>query len=157
MKPKLIIVTDLGLLKAYKLDATPQGTPHLELLEETVLEEAHHRVADQVTDFAGRRAGPAAQNWGAPLADDHNIKLEIKRRLVRQLAGHIKRLIEANGQTPCGLAAPKEIHRMLLDELPNPVRARIERALPQDLTKATQKELIAAFTAPNPGGGSSSG
>jgi hypothetical protein len=33
MKNKLLIVADLGLLKAYKLDYTPNHTPRLEHLE----------------------------------------------------------------------------------------------------------------------------
>jgi hypothetical protein len=148
MKPKLIIVTDLGLLKAFVLDTTPKGTPHLEPIEERLIEDAHHRLTEQVTDFAGRRVSPTARSWGAPVADDHNLKLETKRRLIRQIAEHIQRLVERNGANGCCLAAPKEIHRMLLDELPNSVRARIERSVPQDLTKATQKELIALFAPP---------
>lgn len=148
MKPKLVIVTDLGLLKAYRLETTPQGTPHLEPLEELVLEPAHHRLSEQVTDFAGRHAAPVARNWGAPMGDDHNLKMETRRRLIRTLAGHIQRLIERNGENGCCLAVPREIHRQLLDELLKPVLARIQRSVPQDLTKATKKELIEIFTAP---------
>jgi hypothetical protein len=44
MKSKLLIVADLGLVKAYKLDFTLNRTPRLEQLEEVVLEEAHGRV-----------------------------------------------------------------------------------------------------------------
>lgn len=148
MKPKLIIVTDLGMLKAYRLESTPQGTPHLEPIEERLLEDAHHRLSEQVTDFAGRHVAPTAKNWGAPMGDDHNLKLETKRRLIRTLAGHIQRLVEQNGENGCCLAAPREIHRMLLDELPKPVQARIQRSVPQDLTKASKKELIEVFTSP---------
>ncbi|MCX8090295.1 MAG: host attachment protein [Verrucomicrobiae bacterium] len=148
MKPKLIIVTDLGLLKAFRLETTPRGTPHLEPIEEHVLEDAHHRLSEKVTDFAGRHVSPSGKNWGAPMSDDHNLKLETRRRLIRALAGHIQRLVERNGENGCCLAAPKEIHRMLLDELPRPVQARIQRSVPQDLTKATKKELIEVFAAP---------
>lgn len=148
MQPKLIIVTDLGLLKAYRLETTPLGTPHLEPLEERVLQDAHQRLSQQVTDFGGRHVSPTGRNWGAPMSDDHNLKLETKRRLIRTLARHIQRLIQHNGQNGACLAAPKDIHRMLLDELPKQVQARILRSVPQDLTKATKKELIEVFTAP---------
>jgi hypothetical protein len=47
---KLIIVADLGQVKAYKLDFTPNYTPRLEQMEEIVLEEAHSRLLDRVTD-----------------------------------------------------------------------------------------------------------
>jgi len=56
MKSKLLIVADLGLVKAYKLDFTPNHTPRLEQLEEIVLEEAHSRLLDKLTDEAGRHS-----------------------------------------------------------------------------------------------------
>jgi hypothetical protein len=145
MKPKLIIVTDLGLLKAYRLEATEKGTPHLELLEEVVIEDAHQRLADKVTDFAGRHISPTAKKWGAPLADDHNLKLEFKRRLIRTIAGHIKRLVQDHRALTCCLAAHKEVLNLILDALPKPVRAGIETSLARDLVKATRKELLKNF------------
>ena len=51
MKSKLLIVADLGLVKAYKLDfTTPNHTPRLEQLQEIVLEEAHSRLLDKLID-----------------------------------------------------------------------------------------------------------
>lgn len=147
MKPKLIIVTDLGLLKAYRLEATRLGTPRLVLLEEVVLEDAHHRLVDQVTDLSGRRVSPTARQWGTPLADDHNLKREIKRRLIRTIAGHLRRLVKAHPELTCCVAAPREIHHLVLDALPQSVRARIETSLARDLVKATRKELVELFTA----------
>jgi hypothetical protein len=74
-----------------------------------VLEEAHSRLLDKVTDEAGRHAS-TQKNWGAPLADDHNFKLEFRRRLIRQISDHIRRLIERSGCDVCWLAAHKEIN-----------------------------------------------
>jgi hypothetical protein len=62
MKNKLVIVADLGLLKAYRIDITPQGTPRLEALHELVLEEAHSRFSDRVTDLGGRHGAPAQRS-----------------------------------------------------------------------------------------------
>lgn len=149
MKPKLIILTDLGLLKAYRLEATRQGTPRLELLEEIVLDDAHQRVVEKVTDLSGRRVSPTARQWGAPLADDHNLKREIKRRLIRTIAGHIRRLLNAHLDLTCCVAVPRNIHHLVLDALPASVRARIESSLARDLVKATSKELLDIF-APAP-------
>jgi hypothetical protein len=145
MKNKLLIVTDLGSLKAYRLDATPKGTPRLELLEEVVLEAAHHRLVEQVTDLAGRHVGPTRKSWGAPIADDHNLKLETKRRLIKQIAGHIKRLVEASRDSGCWLAAHKEINHLILNELTPAARKRIEKILARDLVKAGQLELLECF------------
>ncbi|MGC8989376.1 MAG: hypothetical protein ACP5MD_04570, partial [Verrucomicrobiia bacterium] len=62
--PKLLIVTDLGLLRAYRRELTPMGTPRLELIEETRFEDAHVRVKDKVTDFAGRRGASGGSHVG---------------------------------------------------------------------------------------------
>jgi Protein required for attachment to host cells len=145
MKNKLIIVADLGLLKVYRLTFTPEQTPRLEQLEELVLEDAHSRVVDKVTDLAGRHISPTQKNWSAPLADDHNLKLESKRRLIRQLADHIERLIQRNDFDGCWLAAHKEINHQILNELPVAIRERIKKNLPLDLTKVGQKEVLDQF------------
>ena len=152
MKDKLIIVADLGLLKAYRLTFTPEQTPRLEQLEELVLEDAHSRVVDKVTDLAGRHISPTQKNWGAPLADDHNLKLEFKRRLIRHIANHIQRLIERSSCDDCWLAAHKEINDQILEELPPLVRQRIKKNLPRDLTKVGQKELLDQFLKANSSG-----
>ena len=123
------------MLKAYKLESTLQDTPRLEELEQVVLEEAHARVVDTVSDLAGRRAAPTQKSWGTPLSDDHKLELESKRRLIRQISDHIRRLIECSGWDVCWLAAHKEINQKILDELPPAVCNRIKKNLPRDLTK----------------------
>jgi Protein required for attachment to host cells len=142
---KLLIVTDLGVFKAYKVELTPRHTPRLVPVEDIVLEDARLRVIETVTDMAGRHSGPTQKNWGAPLGDDHSLKLETKRRLIRQIAGHIQRLIQRTGSDSCWIAAHKEINYQILDELPKAIRARIEKNLALDLTKATQAELLEQF------------
>jgi hypothetical protein len=54
VKSKLLVAADRGLLKAYRVERTPKGTRRLEPLEEVVLEEAHQRLVEKVTDLAGR-------------------------------------------------------------------------------------------------------
>jgi len=145
VKTKLLIVTDLGVLKAYEVVLTPMHTPRLEPLDQVVLEAARHRVVDTVTDLAGRHVAPTHKNWGAPVTDDHNLKLETRHRLIRRIAGHIGQLIRRNDYEGCWLAAHKEINHQILDELPKSIRARVEKNLPRDLTKAGQKELLEHF------------
>jgi hypothetical protein len=150
MKSKLLIVADLGRVKAYMLDYTLYNTPRLEQLEEIALEEAHNRLLDKVTDEAGRHGSPTQKNWGAPLADDHNLQLEFKRRLIRQISDHIQRLVERSGCDICWLAAQKEINQKILEELPPAVCKRIKKNLPRDLTKLEQKELLDQFLKQTP-------
>jgi hypothetical protein len=68
---------------------------------------------------------PHPKNWGAPLADDHNLQLEFKRRLIRQISDHIQRLVERSGCDICWLAAQKEINQKILEDLPLAVCKRL--------------------------------
>lgn len=145
MNPKLLIITDLGRLKAYRLTTTPQGSPHLEHLETVVLDEAHHRLVEQVSDLAGRHATPTQKNWGAPLADDHNLKLETKRRLIRKIAIQIEELALKHPDCSLWLAAHREINHLITSALAKAVRERIQTNLARDLVKADEKELIESF------------
>ena len=148
MKPKLLIVTDLGLLRAYQRDASPQGTPRLELLEEVRIDDAHRRVGDKVTDAAGRRGAPTQTNGGTPMADDHNLKLETKRRLVKEIAGHIRRLMQARVGDGVWMAAPKEINQLIFEKLPKELHRRIEVNLMRDLARSAKLELLQSFPQP---------
>ncbi len=145
MNNKLIIVTDLGLLKAYRLETTPRGTPRLGPIEQVRLEEAHRRLLDEVADLAGRHVSPTQHKWGAPMADDHNLRLELRRRLIKQIARHTTRLARESGCDGVWLVAHKEIGRPIFDELPAPVRRRVEKTIPRDLVKAGQRELLQAL------------
>jgi hypothetical protein len=145
MKDKLIIVVDLGLVKAYRVDLTPQRTPRLEQLEQVVLDEAHSRLKDRVSDLAGRQGSRTQNSSSAPKADDHNLKLEAKRRLIRQIAGRITDIIQQNAKNGCWLAAPKEINLQILGELPPATRERIQKTVPCDFTKLSPAEVLEHF------------
>jgi Protein required for attachment to host cells len=146
MKDKLLIVTNLGLLRAYRFGLTPQHTPRVEPLEEVVMEEAHHRLDEMVTDTAGRRTALTLKGQGAPpVTDNHFLKLESRRRLIKKIAGNIRRLIQSDGHDGCWLAAPGHINHRLLEELPQSVSVRIEKNIPRDLVKAGEKKLIGQF------------
>src|SRR5438309_690777 len=50
MNNKLVVVTDLGSFKAYKLETNNQhSTPRLELIEEFSLVDAHGKMIDRLT------------------------------------------------------------------------------------------------------------
>jgi hypothetical protein len=150
MNAKLLIVTDLGLLKAYKLDTPDEGSPRLTLLEQLVLEPAHQHLAAQITDNAGRRAAPAGKMGGGTMADGHNLELENERRLIKKIARKIEDLAGSNARETCWLAASKDILRPLLDALPSQVCSRFEKQVPQDLTKLEPKQVLGHFLAAGP-------
>jgi hypothetical protein len=90
MESKLLIIADLGRVKAYKLDYTLYNTPPLELLEEIPLEEAHNRLLDKVTDEAGRHGSPTQKNGVRHWPTITICSSSSKRRLIRQISDHIQ-------------------------------------------------------------------
>ncbi len=142
MTPNLIILTDLGQFKAYRVERTARGTVRLELREHIRFESARERIQDQVRDMAGQRGSPTNKNWGAPMADDHNLRLERKRKLCREVAGHVRRLVGSNGTQDVWLVAQPDVSRVVMKDLPAKARQRVTRTIGRDLVKLPKRDLI---------------
>lgn len=150
MKRSLIIVADLGLLRAYEeTKNVAQRPPHLELIEEWQPESSHQKLSDQVSDQAGRfpRGGGAANISGDLSAGESlNSETEQSRRLIGQLAGRINALLADDDVGACSLATSAAIHKQLLDALTPEVRAKIIQVLPSNLTKTDPLALAGHFS-----------
>jgi hypothetical protein len=145
MKNIIVVVADLGALKAYRLGRTPlQHTPRLELLDEFSPRDAHAKLVDQVSDQAGRFRVPNA-SMAMAYGERDKIELERRRRLVKQLADRLKTLLQQDEITECHFAASKEIHHQLLDELDAKTRAKIVKHVHADLTKVDKSDLLGHF------------
>src|SRR2546422_6995843 len=121
MKTTLVVVADLGCLKAFRLE-NPDGhrTARLELVEEFNNPGAHGRLVEKVTDSSGRfprGAGNSNQTGAMSDGERHNIELERRKRFVRQLAGRLNTLATGKEVERCLLAASKEINHQLVEEL----------------------------------------
>ena len=149
MKNTLVVVTDLACLKAYRLENNhPNKSLRLQLVEEFNNAEAHGKLGDKVSDLSGRfprRTG--AQHTTGAMSDGerHNIELESRKRLVRQLAQRLNRLLGSKEVERCLLAASREINHQLLEELEPLARAKIEKNIPVDLTKLDRAEILGHF------------
>jgi len=148
MKNTLVVVTDLGCLKAYLLDNHTNRTPHLELLEQFNSAEAHGKLVDAVSDLSGRfPRGTGKQGGGGAMSDGerHNIELEKRKRLVRELAKRVNALARQPDVERCFLAASREINHQLVEELEPQVRAKILKNVPADLTKLERGDILRHF------------
>src|SRR5687768_17175393 len=75
MNDTIIVATDLGAFKAYRLDHTERNTPRLELVEEMELVDGHGKLGDKVTDQAGRYSVPT-QSMAMSYGERQKIGLE---------------------------------------------------------------------------------
>jgi hypothetical protein len=149
MNKALIIVADLGLLRAYRqTQNVADRQPHLELIEELKLESAHQKLSDQLSDQAGRlpRGGGAANISGDLSAGESlSSEAEQSRRLISQLAGRINTLLAEDDVTRCSLAVSGAIHKQLLEALDPKARAKIVQSLASNLTKTDPQALAGQF------------
>src|SRR5437870_10666304 len=143
----LIIVTDRGSLKAYRVDETPTRGPSLHLVQAFDLTDAHGRLIDKVTDLAGRF--PVSDGAGGrhanSIAERTQLETETHRRIQKQLADQIVKIVSDNGKEGWSFAAPSEIHAAIVDLLPPAVRDRIIEHVKSDLVKIEPAKLPAHF------------
>jgi hypothetical protein len=122
-------------------DELSQST-RLDLVHEHHEETAHNRISDQLTDKAGRFATPGG---GASISENHNLRSENQRRLVKQLATRISQLVQNEKPATWFFGAAKEINQRIVDELDSGVRAKLSKNVSADLVKIHKSDLLNHF------------
>jgi Protein required for attachment to host cells len=143
----LIIVTDRGSLKAYRVNETPTRGPSLQLVQAFNITDAHGRLVDKVTDLAGRfpvSAGVGGRHANS-IAERAQLETETHRRIHKELADQIVKIVSHNGKKGWSFAAPAEIHMAIVDLLPAAVRGRIVEHVKSDLVKTEPAKLVTHF------------
>ena len=141
----LIIVTDRGSLKAYKVNDTPTRGPSLKLVQAFDTTDAHGRYQDKLTDQAGAFPGGAAPGQGNSMAERTGIDNENDRRICKQLADSIAEVVQREGKEGWSFAAPASIHAAVVDLLPADVRDSIVEHVKSDLVKIESAKLPGHF------------
>jgi hypothetical protein len=156
MKNTLLVVADLGGFKAFRLHNEEERVlgngglkrpPRLEFVEEFQNADAHERLVDKVSDLSGRFPRGTGLKAGGAMSDGerHNIALESRKRLVRQLAQRLNALARSPEIESCFLAASREINHQLVQELDPQVRVKVEKNVPADLTKVERASILSYF------------
>jgi len=143
----LIIVTDRGSFRAYRVTETPTRGPSLQLVQAFNITDAHGRLVDKVSDLAGRF--PVSDGAGGrhanSIAERTQLETETDRRILKELADQIVKIVSSNGKQGWSFAAPSEIHAAIVDLLPAVVRDRIVEHVKSDLVKTESSKLPAHF------------
>jgi hypothetical protein len=147
----LVVVADRGSLKAYRVDDTPTRGPSLHLVQAFNITDAHGKLIDKLTDLAGRfpvRAGAGAQH-GASIAET-KLENETDRRIYRQLADQIAKIVKSDAAKGWSFAAAADIHGAIVDLFPRDVRDRIVEHVKSDLVKIESAKLHTHFQSLQP-------
>jgi hypothetical protein len=148
----LVIVADRGSLKAYQVNETPTRGPSLKLVQAFDITDAHGRLGDKVTDLAGRfpvTEGAGTHRGPASIAES-KLQSETERRINKELADQIAKIINGSGKEGWSFAAPAEIHSAIVDLLPDRVRNRIVEHVKSDLVKVEPAKLANHFRSLRP-------
>ena len=143
----LIIVTDRGGLKAYRVNETPTRGPSLQWVQAFNITDAHGRLVDKVSDLAGRfpvTNGAGSHHGPGSIAERTQLATETDRRIHKELADQISKIVPLDGKG-WSFAAPAEIHVAIVDLLPAAVRDRIVEHVKADLVKVEPAKLISRF------------
>ena len=108
-------------------------------------------MSDKVTDLAGRYAAAdgAGSHHGASIGES-KLETETDRRIYKQLAEQIVKIIERSGRDSWSFAAPAEIHGAIVDLLPTAARNRIVEHVKSDLVKIEPAKLPSHFRSLQP-------
>src|SRR5947208_15768608 len=91
----LVIVTDRGGLKAYRVNDTPTRGPSLQLVQAFNITDAHGRFVDKVSDLAGRfpvTNGAGAHHGPGSIAERRQLATEVDRRINKRTADQMTKM-----------------------------------------------------------------
>lgn len=143
---KIVVVADLGHFNAYKLSKTPQGTGKLDLIESSCSVGAHGKYSEKVTDQAGKFGESIGKYSSAQGSGEaHNIDLENEKRMVKNIAKTISKIIKEEKCDGWYLAAEKSINGQIVEFLDPAVKAKLEKNIAANLTKADKTEIASRF------------
>jgi hypothetical protein len=143
---KIVFVADLGHFKAYKFSKTPQGTGKLDLIDSFDSMEAHGKFSEKVTDQAGKFGESIGKNSSVQGSGEaHNIDLENEKRTIKNIAKSINKIVIERNSDAWHLVAEKAINGQILEFLDPAVKAKLEKNIAANLTKADKTEIVSRF------------
>ncbi len=144
---KVIIAVDLGHFKAYRVTKDPfEKSPKTELIKSYDSIEARLKLSDKLSDAAGRYRQAGGRNGkAAGFGEAHNLETETEKRLIEQIAEDINELIAKEKCEKWYLAAGKNINSQIVENLEPAVKAKLDKNIPSNLTKAGKTDLLDHF------------
>ncbi len=131
----LIVIADRGGLKAYRVRETPMRGPSLKLVQAFDI--------PNVNDLSRTHHTTAVTDWP-------QLEMEESRRICKQLADEIAKIVQRKTGEGWSLAAPESIYAEIVDLLPVEIRQRIVEHVKSDLIKTPVAKLADHFRSLQP-------
>src|SRR5438045_1586469 len=132
--------------------------PSLQLVQAFNITDAHGKLVDKVSDLAGRF--PVSDGAGGrhanSIAERTQLETETDRRIHKQLADQIVKIVQSDGVEGWSFAAPASIHAAIVDLLPASVHDLIVEHVKSDLVKTEPSKFAKHFRSLQPKRGLSS-
>ena len=141
----LIVVVDLGHFKVYRVTKKILESPRIEHLKSYDNIEAHTRFGEKLSDDAGRFGLIGGKKGVKGYGEPHNIKLESKKKLIKNISDDINKLINTKKCDKWYLAAGKSINKQVIENLDPSVREKLDKNILSDLTKKHKTDLLSFF------------
>ena len=125
----------------------------MKLVQAFNITDAHGRLVDKVSDLAGRfpvTNGAGSHHGAGSIAERTQLATEMDRRIHKELADQITKIVSLDGKEGWSFAAPAEIHGAIVDLLPAAVRDRIVEHVKSDLVKVEPAKLVPRFRSLQP-------
>jgi hypothetical protein len=158
----LIIVADMGELKAYRVEEeiviNPKDDAQVshkhnkgtlidalrpELVSAVDFVEAHRKISEEVTDKEGNYKG----HFGSASGEPHNLKLEIENRLLKEIADTVMRIVRQEDPKVWHFAFPAEHKKALMDRIDPDVSTKLGTMIDEDLVKLKPEKVLERFGA----------
>lgn len=152
MKKEIIVLADLGHVKAYQVLRPPveDGTTlRVELVRSLDTIGSHGKVSEKLSDASGRFASSdsAYGSRRSGNGERHEMDLEAERRLIRVIASNIKDvLLDGEGCAAWHFATHGSINKRVLACLPPKVIQRLRKNIKADLVKLSKAEIMDKFS-----------
>ncbi len=140
----LVIVADLGELKAYSIEehegvvnGEMKISHSLKLLNDENFIEGRKKLGEVVSDKAGKIG------QGSP--ENHNLQSERENRTIKEIAADIDAIVNAIKPEQLFLSFPKEHNQELLNTLSESSKAVLTKNITSDLVKTDKNKILSHF------------
>jgi hypothetical protein len=141
LTPHIIIVADTGTFRAFELEHPPGRDPFPREIEAVDVVVTNQQLHEKVTDQAGAMSGGGALGNSSHVGDE-GIQLEDKVRAIKEIGGHIDRVLSERKPDRWAFAAPSEVNQSILDAIPNKQwKDRLRENLSRNLTNVRPQEF----------------